>query len=195
MNETLASPLTGDAAARKGDWMITSRGQRFYPLDPRPEEIDILDIAHHLARVCRYDGAIDGWYSVAEHCCLLADYFAGSWWARWALLHDAAEAYIGDLIRPIKPSLPEFKAIEATLERMIFDRFGLAGPFPGAVKLADDLIVQDERLALFPPAVLERAGWEAKDRRLGVKVRQWSHDVAEQGFLERFERLFPEVPW
>lgn len=190
MNETATSPPEG--GARTGDWMITATGRRFYPLDPRPEDISARDIIHHLARICRYGGAVGNWFSVAEHCCLLADYFAGTELAPWALLHDAAEAYIGDLIRPIKPSLPQFKAIETPLERMIWERFGLVGPLPPAVKAADVLIVADERRSLFLPEVLDRAGWQPRSLGLGLTLHQWERDQAAWEFGARFVRLFPK---
>ncbi len=193
MNET-------KAAERIGDWMMTRSGTRFYPLDPRPNEIHIADIIHHLARVCRYGGAVLGHYSVAEHCCHLADFFTGPWpghsvdktgYARAALLHDAAEAYIGDLIRPIKPNLPEFAAIEAPLEQMIWLRFGLPRTLPAAVKAADTAIIGDERRALFSAHSLDLARWVGTDG-LGVTIGQWDHDKAVYEFGRRFGRLFPE---
>lgn len=193
MNET-------KAAERIGDWMITASGTRFYPRDPRPDEILISDIAHHLARVCRYGGAVHSYYSVAEHCCHLADFFV--WpghgrdkvgYARAALLHDAAEAYIGDLIRPIKPSLPQFAAIEAPLERMIWVKFGLPAILSQVVKDADSAIIGDERVALFPRAALEASGWRYP-AGLGVAIGQWPPRRAEDEFLSRFAVLFPECP-
>jgi hypothetical protein len=188
-------------ADRIGDWMMTASGTRFYPRDPRPDEILISDIAHHLGRVCRYGGAVQGHYSVAEHCCLLADFFAFTWSstpaektknARWALLHDGAEAYIGDLIRPIKPSLPEFAAIEAPLERMIWQKFGLGAVMPAKVKWADSEIIGDERAGLFSAKSLKLAEWRPV-AGLGIVVRQWTPGQATVQFLSRFARLFPEL--
>ncbi len=180
-------------ANRIGDWMITASGVRFYPQDPRPAEILIADIAHHLGRICRYGGAVGGYYSVAEHSCLMADHFMAKdedQLARWALLHDAAEAYIGDLIRPIKPFLPAFKAIEDPLEQMIWLKFGLGNVLPTAVKDADGAIIGDERDALFTPEVIAVAGWRYRGR-LGVEPQQWPSVRATGEFRLRFDRLFP----
>jgi hypothetical protein len=187
-------------AERVGDWMMTASGTRFYPLDPRPNEIHISDIIHHLARVCRYGGAVRGHYSVAEHCCHLADFFTGPWpghsvdkvsYARAALLHDAAEAYIGDLIRPIKPTLPAFAAIESPLEQMIWLRFCVPTVLPLAVKEADSAIIGDERPAVFTSRALEVADW-APRKRLGVEIFMWERDRAADEFARRFGQLFPE---
>jgi hypothetical protein len=88
---------------RRGDWMQTFTGRAFYPLDPRPEDIDPVDIAHALSLICRYGGHSSRFYSVAEHCVLMSHAVAPEH-ALWALLHDATEAYLGDMIRPLKRS-------------------------------------------------------------------------------------------
>jgi len=185
------------SGARTGDWMITASGVRFFPLDPHPDDVRISDIAHHLARVCRYGGAVGvDHYSVAEHAVLMADWFdqAGDRpHARWALLHDAAEAYIGDLIRPIKPDLPQFKAIETPLELMIWRKFGLHGDLPAPVKAADTAIVADERLALFPLEALAAAKWSVSCDPLGVQPNGWPSRRAAAEFMTRFRWLFPGV--
>ena len=96
--------------------------------NPEPDQIEIDDIAHGLAHTCRYAGQCDGFYSVAEHS-VLVSYTARS--AKLAaLLHDAAEAFIGDLPRPLKLLIPQYKIIEMQLERAVFRRFGVAWPPP-----------------------------------------------------------------
>ena len=99
---------------RKGDWMQTFTGRQYWPLDPRADEVDPVDIAHHLSMICRYCGASTRFYSVAEHT--LGVLYVGlreadrrlPAFARYSrlviaalLLHDAAEAYCHDLLRPI----------------------------------------------------------------------------------------------
>src|SRR5262245_27549306 len=109
---------------RIGDWMQTISGRKFWPLDPRPEEVCIEDIGHALSLVCRFGGHCHTFYSVAEHSVrvsLLAEDMAKSS-AHWTdenirmialsgLLHDAAEAYIGDMVRPLKrqPQMVSFR--------------------------------------------------------------------------------------
>ena len=102
---------------RRGMWMHTSLGGRFWPGDPRPEEVFMSDIANGLAMTCRFNGQCEGFYSVAQHSVLVADAvrdfrYPGcdgkrDWERRLpaaypiALLHDSAEAYISDVGRPV----------------------------------------------------------------------------------------------
>ncbi|WP_425065097.1 phosphohydrolase [Reyranella sp.] len=170
--------------ARVGDWMMTYTGRKFFPLDPRPEDIDLRDIGWGLAHQCRYNGHGRFFYSVAEHSVLLSNHFGQGMLAREALLHDAAEAYIGDVIRPLKRSLPQFVEIEAKLERVIFKRFNLPATLRGEIKAADTSILTDERNRLFDAEVCEAHGWTVRDR-LGVPIDGWSPTAAYGMFMQR----------
>ena len=86
---------------RVGDWIQTYTGKQFWPIDPRACEITIEDIAHALSLQCRFSGHCREFYSVAQHSCLVSSYCIDED-AGWGLLHDAAEAYLVDLPRPIK---------------------------------------------------------------------------------------------
>ena len=93
--------------------ILTYTGKVIDPLNVNPDDICIEDIAHGLSLLCRYNGQCDIFYSVAEHCITMATYPGfRKWNPLTMLLHDAAEAYIGDIIRPVKLLLPEFKRIE-----------------------------------------------------------------------------------
>lgn len=108
---------------RIGDWMQSASGRAVFPLDPRPDEIEIDDIAHALSRQCRYGGHILAeWYSVAEHCYILS-HAVPQEHAFSALMHDAAETYLQDIVRPVKKSLDGYLEIEEGLERVIFKKF------------------------------------------------------------------------
>jgi uncharacterized protein len=196
-NATHAATTTdAQTIARVGDWMMTHSGRRFWPMDPRPTEIDFRDIAHALSLVCRYGGHVRRFYSVAEHSWLLAHHFLdrGDYtWARYALLHDAPEAYIGDMVRPLKSSMKLFKAVDQEIERAIFRRAGLGdAPIPREVHAADAAIIGDEASALFRPEALEGAGWHPPEG-LGVIVVGDPPHVAERNFMLLFARLFPEL--
>lgn len=108
------------------DWIQTYTGARFYPLEPDADLIRIEDIAHSLSMQCRYTGHTARFYSVAEHSLILANEFHTGWHYRLvALLHDAAEAYLSDIPRPLK-RLPEFafyREAEDRLQEIIFDKF------------------------------------------------------------------------
>jgi hypothetical protein len=127
----------------------TFSGLRFWPLAPDPAKILIADIAHALAHQCRFGGHASRFYSVAEHSvhvsrlCPAQD-------ALWGLLHDASEAYLVDLPRPLK-LLPEFAAYleaEHRLQRAVAERFGLPPDQPASVTEADDTMLWIETHSL-----------------------------------------------
>jgi hypothetical protein len=170
---------------RVGDWMQTASGRQFWPLDPRPHEVCIEDIAHALAMLCRYGGHCLRFYSVAEHSVLLARSVPRSY-RLWALLHDAAEAYTIDLIRPLKRSLPEYKKIEASVMHAICVRFNLHLGVPAIVKLNDNRLLADEKLQNM---AAEPERWDDLAEPLGVVLQYWSPDRARAEFLSEFERI------
>lgn len=112
-------------AVDRGNWLQTFTGVAFYPFAPRPEEINVQDIAHQLSMICRYGGAVSSFYSVAEHSLILARYVRqvrpnNPRLALQALLHDAAEAYICDVPRPLKlmPQMDGYRAMEERIEAL-----------------------------------------------------------------------------
>lgn len=190
------------AGDRIGDWMITFSGRRFWPLDPRAEDVDFRDIGHALANLCRYNGHVRRFYSVAEHCTLLAAYFERTGrveLARQALLHDADEAYVGDMIRPLKRDIPFFSTIGERIQAEVFALAGLDWPIDEAVHHADARIIVDEARELFLPSSLQSAGWDLVGDRLlaGYDLLPVGHPphVAERDFAVMFVRLFPNLPW
>jgi hypothetical protein len=174
----------------KGAWMLTHTGRQFWPLSPRAEDLDLVDIAHALSLQCRYNGHTSRFYSVAEHCVLVSQSVPEEF-AAWGLLHDAAEAYIGDLIRPIKRSMPSFCAADDQLTALIAERFGLDGTeIPAAVHHADARILLTERAELLNMSTGHR--WDEYVEGLeplDVEVVGVAPQVAEQAFLDRFEEL------
>jgi uncharacterized protein len=171
---------------RKGDWMQTYTGRRFWPVDPLPSEIHIEDIAHSLSMQCRYGGHVRRFYSVAEHSVHLARAVAPEH-ALWALLHDASEAYLVDIPRPVKGELSEYKRIEAVVMSAVAHRFGLAHiAMPDAVKEADNRILVDEHRQAMAPG-LEWASDELEP--LGIRCQFWEPFAARTIFLAEFERL------
>lgn len=170
---------------RKGDWMQTFTGRRFWPLDPRPDEICIEDIAHALSMQCRYAGHCLSFYSVAEHSVLLSQHVAEPF-RRWALLHDASEAYLVDVPRPIKGDLSNYRAVEARVMAAICERFGLPPDMPPEVAEADFRIIGDERRNLSDC----EAAWTNPPEPLGVRLKLLTPIMAENAFLVAFDRLF-----
>lgn len=180
---------------RVGDWMQTFTGRCMYPLDPRPDEITIEDIAHHLSLLCRYNGATRRMLSVAEHSVLVSLNVPRDH-ALEGLLHDASEAYLADVIRPLKKA-PQFAASgypehEARLMAVIFEKFGVHSTpeSAAAVKEIDDRIIHDEAAALM--ATPEQR-WNDRGAPLGITVLGVPPDQAEEMFLARFEDLTDTV--
>jgi hypothetical protein len=183
----IAAAPTPAIDRERGDWMATFRGGRFYPLDPRPEDIDPRDIAHALSLLCRYGGHVERFYSVAEHCVLM------SLWvppedALAALLHDATEAYVVDVPRPLKRSLAGYRAIETWVAVAIAARFGTSPDLPASVREADDRILLTERNALMPYATRD---WYQDGRMdpLPVTIEGWPPEEAERRYADRLAEL------
>lgn len=149
---------------RVGNYMHTAGGEKYWPFDPRADEVKIATIAHQLAGQNRWQGAVRHrrfkmriFYSVAEHSHYCARYMIEVLkrpdLALEALLHDASEAYIGDLIRPLKydPQFREpFRVVEDLNEKVIAERFNLVYPFPAEVKIADEAICEAESQQIVP---------------------------------------------
>jgi hypothetical protein len=110
---------------REDDWFITLSGRKVHLLDPQPDDILLEDVAGTLARICRFGGMISRHYSVAQHSVLVSR-LCRLENAKIGLLHDAAEAYLGDVISPLKRLLgPTYRHLELLWESAIAIRFGL----------------------------------------------------------------------
>jgi hypothetical protein len=170
---------------RVGDWIQTASGRKFWPMDPSVHDVEIGDIAHALSMLCRFGGHCLRFYSVAEHSVLLSR-AAPRPHKLWALLHDASEAYLVDVPRPIKPSLGGYKEAELAIARVIAARFHLHLGAPDIVKRLDKAILLDERAQNMTPT---NEVWVGADAPLGVTLQFWSPDRARREFLDEFERL------
>lgn len=176
----------------RGDWMQTATGGQFWPMDPRAHEVSIEDIAHALSLLCRFGGHCLRFYSVAEHSVLLARLIkmrgAPARVRLWALLHDAAEAYIVDVPRPLKPFLVNYKQAEASIMRAIEYRFGLHLGMPDLVKQLDRAILVDEMRQNMAPAP---AAWTSLEgiEPAGVQLQFWTPRQARIEFLREFRSI------
>lgn len=176
---------------RVGGWIQTFSGGRIWPLDPRPEEINIQDIAHALGNLCRFGGHVREFYSVAQHSVLIS-HIVPEELALAGLLHDASEAYLIDVPRPIKYSLDmqAYRDAEARLEEVICERFGLAFPLDPVIKEYDRALLRVEQRDLMPrpPAEWEDLR-EVSDRYREMTIRPQSPWEAKTGFLNTFRML------
>lgn len=178
---------------RRGSWMQTFTGKAFWPLDPRIEEVETEDIAHALAQICRFGGQTRYFYTVAEHSVHVSEWVesvAGRTDALWGLLHDAPEAYIGDMVRPLKRHMPSYIQADEDIMDVICAKFGLEPGMPPVVREADNRILLDERAKLFSGPnpflwVQDEQGLEP----LGVPISCWTPARAKSEYLLRLSYL------
>lgn len=179
-----------DLAERYGDWIQVRSGGKFYPLDPRPEEITIEDIAHALSQVVRYTGHTSQALSVAQHSVMV------SWRcdpadALWGLLHDASEAYLNDISRPVKqmPEMAPYRDAEDRLMAVICGRFGLPAGMPASVKEADEILLATESRDLMAPRHPDWERWISRVETLPGRIIPWPAGKSRRMFLGRYEEL------
>ena len=181
------------APPASGPFLQTVSGRRVNPFDPDPSQLDAGDIARALANQCRFGGHSRVFYSVAQHSVIVSelvearggdaeDVFA-------ALMHDATEAYLGDMPHPLKHRSPlgaAFKDAEDHLERALHERFGIKPDVP-EIKRADRALLATERRAFSS----EDWHWPELDgvEPLDLELTAWSPDEAAQAFAARYAEL------
>lgn len=169
-------------------WIQTFTGRKFFPLAPDINQICIEDIAHALSNLCRYTGHTKHFYSVAEHS-LLVSHQVPRRHALAGLLHDATEAYLIDLAKPVKrlAEMKPYRDAEDRLARVIAERFGLDTVEPPEVKEADLRLLATEAPQLMAPLHPE---WKVPAEPYeGLLVAGHAPGVAERWFLNRFVEL------
>ena len=167
-------------------WIQTFTGKAFYPLADEPGEIDIRDIAHALSLQCRFNGHCNVFYSVAQHSVRVSE-VVPSEFALWGLMHDAAEAYLSDLPRPVKGQMPQFSELEDKLLGRILAAYDLSLPMPSQVKLADEQLLMTEARDLMQSPPMD---WLIPvDALDDLKIEPMSPTQAEQAFLQRYDQL------
>lgn len=195
------APPVDEVEGRTGSWMQTSLGGKFFPLDPKPEDIHISDIANGLALDIRYggQGRVDRLYTVAEHCYHVA--FHAAFVLKWeprpvlaVLLHDAAEGYINDMPAAVKHSIRAlgqgYDALEASIQTVINEKYGVtavAQEWHAQIKELDDRIVPLEKAAIMRhPQPWAHDQYEPLS---GVVIRCWRPETAKQQFLAMYRAL------
>jgi len=166
----------------RNDEIVTFTGRIVRPLTPTPGMIDIVDIGHALSNNCRFTGHVRSFYSVAQHSVLASAVMGDDETRKWALLHDASEAYLSDLARPIKyqEGLGDiYRQAEKALMAVVVERFGLSPEMPDAVKAVDDALLRSEQRDLMPD-LLRVPG----DDYYPYMIEPWSPAQAKERFME-----------
>lgn len=174
-------------------YIATYTGKQFFLLSPCLEDVDIVDIAHALSLQCRWTGHCKFHYSVAQHS-YYCSFLGPDAEAFDRLMHDASEAYISDLNRPLKHYTEAGVAYmrqEAIIQKVIAERFGFSTIEPPSVKLADNSMLYAEKAQIMGYKFEEAERWENNDDgKNGVTIEQWTPQQAEQMFLNRFKKLY-----
>lgn len=167
----------------------TYTGRLVDPLDMHPEDIDVDDIAHALANQCRFQGHTSSFYSVAQHSVIVSKVVPPEF--AWdGLFHDAAEAYLQDMAKPLKnhPTLGQaYRGAEVRIERVIGDALDVQFPFPEPVKEADIVVLVTEARDLMHGT----KSWTYYHDIVPLKttIAAWSPRRAKREFLARYEKL------
>lgn len=182
--------MTADAievGSRGFGYVGTSDGSVFDIQDPKPEQLDIKLIAHALAQVNRFGGHAAWPYSVAQHSCLCAfeaEVRCPGDMTIIALLHDASEAYLGDLVRPLKRLMRStYEPLEARLQACVYERWLGRQPAKCELELMkeiDNAVLRSESAVLMPGS--EDWNWEGVAPAI-ARVEQWDWEYARDEFL------------
>lgn len=175
-------------------YIETHSGIPFEPLAPRVEDIRIEDIAHALSQQCRFSGHTRVFYSVAEHCVRVSRCLDARGYARsvvlWGLLHDASEAYLVDIPKPLKEAdtFAGYRKAETAMMETVCRAFDLHMEEPRGVRIADAVLLATEARDLMP---FRPEHWGAlKEAPLPERITPWSPAEAERCFLLRFTSLY-----
>lgn len=186
---------TRSSQNKVGNWIMTYAGKHFYLLDPRVEDIDKLDIAHALSNYARFTGHTKYFYSVGTHSILCAEQARKDGMSAkiqlYLLLHDATEAYIGDMARPLKEFFPTFCLIEDEIHKIIFEHFGLPQPTEDewkTIKHYDNFLLANEIGQL----MINQEDFEIKPIYDGQSIPRFGNVHVENRFLQILEFLLKE---
>ncbi len=169
---------------------MTASGHYFDFTNTESNVIEIEDIAHALSNVCRFGGHVSTFYSVAQHSVLVSREVQKRQGAfsLHGLMHDAGEAYIGDVPKPLKLLLPDYQAIEERVDHAIRSWSGLPRKMPPVVKEVDTILLATEQRDLMP-RLAEQWASTAGVTPLSFKVRAWSPRKAYRLFMDRWYEL------
>lgn len=174
-----------------GPTILLASGEYFDFLEPASCRFDIIDIAHGLSHICRFAGHCREFYSVAQHSVYVSQLVPPEY-AFAGLMHDAAEAFIGDVAKPLKDLLPDYREIERRVEAALLSRYGLSLPLHPSIKEADIVMLATEQVAL----MRNRDDWQYTRGRApaNVDIRPMPPREARAFFLARVHELRDAEP-
>ncbi len=172
---------------RKGEWFQLQSGKPFYPFDARPEDFDIRDIAHALSLICRFGGHVKRFYSVAQHSIIVSQIVPQENRIE-GLMHDACEAYVGDMVKPLKMEMREFEKLEDELYEIISVKFGFPKHKSENVKYADGVMLSTEARDLMTPGSEVWGKWTDKFKPLERTIIPCHSLDCERSFLMFFHQ-------
>lgn len=170
-----------------GNTIKVAQGHYVSLLEPDPATIEIRSIAAALSKTCRYGGHCPDFYSVAEHSIHAANLARATgfdtWVVRAVFLHDAAEAYLGDMVKPLKSAMPAYRVVEERMEAAIAAAFNVDFQrWHAVIKRFDWIMLKAEKAALWPDDTDVWPGLENVEDR-DVTFRFWDPTYAEEEFL------------
>ena len=173
----------------RGSYITTFTGLKFYPLDPHDgDRYRIEDIAHALANCCRFAGHCREFYSVAQHSVLMSQLTNDLVLKRWALMHDSCEAYVGDMVRPLKKFYVPWKRIERRILENVSMKWGLPWPMPEILKTWDSQLLMTEMRDLLPAGSTCTPAVPCEPLKQTIKGMPPA--IAKDLFLQTFHQLF-----
>lgn len=179
----IKEPTLRVKADTSGNFMTTISGKRIVYDDLQPHMIDITDIAHALSNICRFGGHINRFYSVAQHSVHVSENVPKEM-VLAALLHDASEAYLSDIVRPAKRMLPQYKELELKLQLVIEERFGCEFDHE-EIHVADNKMLYAEAKHFYG----DISDWGLDTFACDAIIVPFSPEEARLMFMHRFNEL------
>lgn len=180
-------------STRDGNFVETFTGGRFYPFDPSPDEVRLEDIAGGLAHTCRFGGHCRHFYSVALHSLHVGSELSnhGPRMELYGLLHDAGEAYLGDIPRPIKAEFDGIERAESRVLAAVWDALEIPPPTDEEWRMVME--ADDRLLAYEAEQILADGSWASDPPDLAYDLRSGSTSAVRERFASRAEVLLAEV--
>lgn len=176
--------------------ILTIGGQYFEFLKPELHTFKLDETAHALSHICRYTGHCKKFYPVSQHA-VIVSYMVPSEDSLEGLHHDDCESVLGDVSSPLKSHLPDYKAIEKSVEAEHASQLGLRYPYPPSVKLADMRVLMNEKMWVMPKprADAPEVKWPDYAPYPGLKIKPMSPWMAKWAYLDRHAEITGEGTW